>query len=459
MSDDKKYPSTSKGIGELLSITGESTKQVESHGLEEVMPPENLPIQDEAVVVGQETTAVSTAVDGTKLESPKSAEASGHATPTDVQDVLGIPHSHVQSQAEAPKQRPVWLSALIKFSPYLVVFVIGFVVFVFFLPDFSITKILDQNRLKLQDLVQGEAKSELVDLQKQLAGDYETWINQFFVQVSDPQIIDMNVDVSGNGLTNFEKFLFDLNPKVYSTLGNTGDGTLILKGINPWTGVELNAEQKDLVGKYINPEVVNNRIAGAITNKVAEKFSRYVDPKSPYYTATPQTDSYTAPSTGLPQVSIEQQVNFQVPGVIELSTIGISAPLVWTRDVANFDADLKKGVVHYPGTASPGEAGTSYISGHSSGYAWDRSSYKEIFAGLGNLNIGDTFAVTLQKNNGQKVRYYYVAERRGEFAPNDQAQFVSGPESVVALSTCWPVGTTDKRLVIFGKLQSSEILP
>ncbi len=58
----------------------------------------------------------------------------------------------------------------------------------------------------------------------------------------------MDTDVSGNGLSNFEKYLLNLNPKVYSTRGGTtGDGELVLQGTNPWTGKPFTDEQKTLV--------------------------------------------------------------------------------------------------------------------------------------------------------------------------------------------------------------------
>jgi sortase (surface protein transpeptidase) len=83
---------------------------------------------------------------------------------------------------------------------------------------------------------------------------------------------------------------------------------------------------------------------------------------------------------------------------------------------------------------------------------WDKSPYKQIFAILGQVKDGTSFSITAQQKDGKKVVYHYVVDHRGEFAADDQAQFISTADSIVALSTCWPVGTTDRRLVLFGKL-------
>jgi sortase (surface protein transpeptidase) len=71
---------------------------------------------------------------------------------------------------------------------------------------------------------------------------------------------------------------------------------------------------------------------------------------------------------------------------------------------------------------------------------------------------GTSFSITLTTNEGKKVRYNYVVERRGEYAAADQAQFVNTADSMVALSTCWPVGTTARRLVLFAKLTQTQNL-
>ncbi|MEK7162034.1 MAG: sortase [Patescibacteria group bacterium] len=173
-----------------------------------------------------------------------------------------------------------------------------------------------------------------------------------------------------------------------------------------------------------------------------------------------QANHDVTPSFGKPASPGIQNdsVDTNVPGILEIPSINITVPLIWTKDTKDFDADLKMGVVHYPGTALPGELGTSYISGHSSGYAWDNNPYKKTFSKLGDVPDYASFSLTLTLTDGTKIKQHYVVTKRGIYKPDDQEQFKNTAEPLVALSTCWPVGTTKDRLVLFGKLASTEKL-
>ncbi len=369
--------------------------------------------------------------------------------------------------------------------PYVVIFLIGLGLYFFYFSDFSINNLFNSSDLTIENVE--SSNKDLEKLKKDEAGAYAAWMGQFFFEVNDDAIISMDADVSGNGLTNFEKYLLNLNPKVYSTRGNsTGDGAAVLEDINPWTGKPFTDQQKELVNKYINKELISNRITAAALTRGVTKFAQYVSPDSPYYVdstiisqsngssqttqngtgsipsevASNQTTAQVAPQTGSNNGAINlnsgQQTNQSIAGRLDIPANNISVPITWTKDVKDFDADLKKGLVHYPGTVLPGEVGTSYISGHSSGYLWDKSPYKQVFAILGQVKDGTSFSITVTDNSGAKVIYHYVVERRGEYAADDQAQFVNTADSIVALSTCWPVGTTARRLVLFGKLTQTE---
>lgn len=358
--------------------------------------------------------------------------------------------------------------------PYLLIFAIGLGLYFFYFSDFSIDSLFSSNRLTLQNVTSTANNKDLEKLEAEQKGAYQTWMKQFFFEVNDEAIVSMDADVSGNGLTNFEKYLLNLNPKVYSTRGtNKGDGELVLEDISPWTGKPFTDQQKELVNKYINKELISNRITAAALSRGVTKFAQYVTPDSPYYIDpatlqqsqagnTPSIDNDQAAAQAAQQASNgginigNGEINESIPGHLDIPANKVSVPLTWTKDVKDFDADLKKGLVHYPGTALPGEIGTSYISGHSSGYIWDHSPYKQVFAVLGQVKDGTSFTISATGKNGKPVIYHYVVDHRGEFQANDQAQFVSTADSVVALSTCWPVGTTARRLVLFAKLTQTE---
>ncbi len=471
MSDEKKHLNASPGISDLLGME----KSVEQSAADLASPsPEfgektapapadlpiagepELPIELKPVTEAEETTPESDLVEDLRTMPDLSQPARGPSIGRIIKGIL----------------------------PYLAIFLVGLGLYFFYFSDFSFQSLF-KDTLRLESLTSEDRDKNLDQLKTDVEKDYNVWIAQFFVDVNDPSITSMDADVSGNGLSNLEKYLLNLNPKVYSTQGAAGDGQMVLDGINPWTGQAFTEKQKALVDKYIYKELISNRITAAAITRGVTKFSQYVTTDSPYYidpvtlqeignnsnvaVSTPTIPSSSSPTpttpppTTIPVVSApdirpDQGIDTSKPGLLEIPANRISVPLIWTKEVKDFDADLKKGIVHYPGTALPGEVGLAYLSGHSSGYVWDRSPYKQIFAGLGSVADGTSFSITATQNNGQKVRFNYVVVGRSEYAANDQAQFVSTADSLVALSTCWPVGTVDRRLVLYAKLSQTERL-
>jgi LPXTG-site transpeptidase (sortase) family protein len=108
---------------------------------------------------------------------------------------------------------------------------------------------------------------------------------------------------------------------------------------------------------------------------------------------------------------------------------------------------LMNGVVHYPGTAKPGQAGNFFVTGHSSYFPWVQSAYKSVFARLSALNPGDEYWVFY---NGDKHRY--VIQEKKEVLPSD-VTVLDQPigKRISTLMTCTPVGTTLRRLVLIAQ--------
>ena len=115
-----------------------------------------------------------------------------------------------------------------------------------------------------------------------------------------------------------------------------------------------------------------------------------------------------------------------------------------------FMEELKKWIVRYPGTARPGEVGNAFIFGHSSNYPWIKSEYNDIFALLDNLQTDDEIIVFYN----QKKYVYHVTDR-AKVKPGDVKTLESRDPTrkELSLMTCWPVGTTLERLIIFAELQ------
>jgi LPXTG-site transpeptidase (sortase) family protein len=135
--------------------------------------------------------------------------------------------------------------------------------------------------------------------------------------------------------------------------------------------------------------------------------------------------------------------------------LGLNVPIVippidallkedWTKLEEEIQTGLQDGVVHYPGTAQPGQAGNFFVTGHSSYFPWAPGKFKSVFARLGELDVGDEYWVFY---GGDKFRY--VVDGKKEINPNDVTA-LDQPinKRISSLMTCTPVGTTLRRLII-----------
>ncbi|MCA9371086.1 MAG: sortase [Candidatus Peregrinibacteria bacterium] len=123
----------------------------------------------------------------------------------------------------------------------------------------------------------------------------------------------------------------------------------------------------------------------------------------------------------------------------------------WAGVESDIQEALERGVVHYPGTARPGQAGNFFVTGHSSYYPWAGGHYKTVFARLHELTVGDEYWVYY---GGDKHRYVVTGKK--EVKPSD-VTVLDQPNNkrTGTLMTCTPVGTTLRRLII----SSQEIDP
>jgi len=396
-------------------------------------------------------------------------------------DLPVVEISHSGPQAQEPQKhtehlgntaqtvQPVWLKAAKAVGPYLAIFFVGLFLYYFFFTGVNFAGLF-----KSAPNPSTPKETALQSLEKQNLIGYQNWIAGYYYDVSDKKVIDPDNDNSGNGLSNFQKYLLNLNPKSYDTLGlGKPDSQSLAEGINPLTGSPLTEGQKAVLDKYVDLEVAMNRLALSNLQKSAQSsysgasanFGNTGQVAGSNIYSNSQTNisqpSYTgirgsAPVTGAaysPIVDSVVDVNTDIPGRLEIPSLKINVPIMWTKDTNNFDKDLQTGVVHYPGTALPGQIGTSYIAGHSSNYIWAKGSYNRVFSTLGKLADNTSFKVTVvSKSTGKDIILNYVVTRRQEYLPTDQSQFMNTGDSLMALSTCWPINTTAKRLVVFGKL-------
>lgn len=138
-----------------------------------------------------------------------------------------------------------------------------------------------------------------------------------------------------------------------------------------------------------------------------------------------------------------------------ISKLGLNVPIQetsvdplineeWEKLEENIQVALRDGVVHYPGTASPGTPGNFFLTGHSSYYPFLPGNYKDVFARLHELNPGDEYIVYY---NGDAHRYK-ITEKK-EVKPSD-VTVLNQPMHLYqsTLMTCTPIGTTLRRLIL-----------
>lgn len=105
---------------------------------------------------------------------------------------------------------------------------------------------------------------------------------------------------------------------------------------------------------------------------------------------------------------------------------------------------LRDGVVHYPFTADPEQYGNVFITGHSSYTPWDPGRYKDIFALLHKLEVGDEYFIY---SKGKK--YHYQVTEVFEIQPDDISVLEQPRDKKIStLMTCTPVGTALRRLIV-----------
>ncbi len=133
---------------------------------------------------------------------------------------------------------------------------------------------------------------------------------------------------------------------------------------------------------------------------------------------------------------------------IIIPKIGANAKIIANVDAANEPAyleALKQGVGHVLGTAYPGEGGHIFLFAHSTDYFWNVGSYNAVFYLLYKLEKNDEVDIFYK---GQ--RYVYKVINKKIVDPS-QIEFLTRKtnKEFLTLQTCWPPGTTLKRLLVF----------
>lgn len=152
-----------------------------------------------------------------------------------------------------------------------------------------------------------------------------------------------------------------------------------------------------------------------------------------------------------PTVIEDPKPTIQYKPEVIISKIRVKAPLVINIEPDLIVTKLKSGVVQYAGTARPGQVGNMVIVGHSSDFPWSDGKYKNIFALLDKLAVGDKITVPFGSE-----KYIYSVTASKVVSPTDLSVLAKTNTPTLTLLTCYPVGTTRNRLIVTAKLISKN---
>jgi LPXTG-site transpeptidase (sortase) family protein len=143
----------------------------------------------------------------------------------------------------------------------------------------------------------------------------------------------------------------------------------------------------------------------------------------------------------------------RLPNTLVIPALGIEAPVIYVTETTEtvYQEALRDGVVHFPGTALPGQPGNTYIFGHSSDYVWSAGDYKTVFAKLPQIELGTEIELT--DADGELFRY--VVTETKVVGPRDLSvldQF-NNEKRILTLQTSYPLGTALQRYIVVAEIK------
>ena len=138
-----------------------------------------------------------------------------------------------------------------------------------------------------------------------------------------------------------------------------------------------------------------------------------------------------------------------------IPSIGASEKVIANVDPGNpkeYQKALQSGIAHAKGTVFPGIKGNTYLFAHSADNFWNAGRYNAVFYLLKDLEIGDDIVVFFENRRfNYEVSGKYIAD------PTEVSFLEKSSLNIeqLILQTCWPPGTTWKRLFIVAKPKSA----
>lgn len=132
---------------------------------------------------------------------------------------------------------------------------------------------------------------------------------------------------------------------------------------------------------------------------------------------------------------------------IIIPKINANAQVIKNVDPFNskiYQQALTKGVAHAKNTALPDQSGNIFIFAHSAGNWYQANQFNAVFYLLNKLKGGDDIIIYYQNQ-----KYDYIVQETKLVNSNDLSYMSNkSGQNKLTLMTCWPPGTTFKRLIV-----------
>ena len=172
-------------------------------------------------------------------------------------------------------------------------------------------------------------------------------------------------------------------------------------------------------------------------------------------TAQSTPAAFTADQTPTRSPIDEASVTVSTHFGLVVPSLGINVPVI--QNVSGIEGkeyftQLKRGVAHQEGTATPNAGGNTVIFGHSSTVPGvSPSPYDEVFLMLDQLQPDDR--INVYYNSKQ---YTYIVTSLRRVAAGDLHILDDTEAAQLTLYTCWPPGTDAQRLVVTARPTSDN---
>ena len=171
--------------------------------------------------------------------------------------------------------------------------------------------------------------------------------------------------------------------------------------------------------------------------------------------------AYTTPGNVDPQNIIVNPSNDAAVGPesrLIIPKLNVDVPVIYGVNAADHNAQMKameKGAAHFSiagANAVPGQVGNAVFSAHSSNDAFAPGDYKFVFAQNEKLVKDDIMYMHYQGK-----RYTYAVTKKEVVMPNEVSRVqIQTDKPMLTLISCVPLGTAEKRLLVFAEQISPD---